>query len=64
MSTKQSEEGSVRVSAMVVMDAQSLERARRKAEEHGVPFPDYLERAVRLYGKFLDKKVTVIARPI
>ncbi|MBI5524293.1 MAG: hypothetical protein HY910_16835 [Desulfarculus sp.] len=54
----------VRVASLVVMDAAMLERARRKAAQHGVPFPDYLERAVRLYGKLLDKKVTVIARPI
>ncbi len=54
----------VRVSAMVVMDVAALERARAKAEEHGVEFPEYLERAVRLYGKFLDKKISVIARPI
>jgi len=54
----------VRVAALVVMDAATLERARGKAEQHGVAFPEYLERAVRLYGKLLDKKITVIARPI
>ena len=54
----------VRISALVVMDAAALERARKKAEQHGMPFPDFLERACRLYGKHLDKKITVIARPI
>ena len=54
----------VRVASLVVMDAAALERARHKAAQHGVPFPEYLERAVRLYGKLLDKKVSVIARPI
>lgn len=54
----------VRMASLVVMDGAMLERARRKAAQHGVAFPDYLERAVRLYGKLLDKKVTVIARPI
>ncbi|MFH1034841.1 MAG: hypothetical protein V1806_10085 [Pseudomonadota bacterium] len=54
----------VRISSTVVVDAAMLERARLKAAEHGVPFPEYLERAMRLYGKFLDKKITVIARPI
>ena len=66
MAGKQKEEQDrrVRVSAMVVMDQAVLERARAKAEQHGVSLPYYLERAVRLYGKFLDKKITVIARPI
>lgn len=54
----------VRISAQVVIDAASLERARAKAAEHEMPFPDFLERACRLYGKYLDKKITVIARPI
>jgi hypothetical protein len=54
----------LRVSAMVVMDADSLERARAKAKEHEMPFPVYLEQAVRLYGKYLDKKISVLARPI
>lgn len=54
----------VRVASLVVMDAAMLERARHKAAEYGVAFPEYLERAVRLYGKFLDKKIMVIARPI
>ena len=48
----------------MVMDADSLERARAKAAEHGMPFPVYLEQAVRLYGKYLDKKISVLARPI
>ena len=55
---------SVRISAMVVMDAASLDRAKAKAEQHNMPFPEYLERAVRMYGKYLDKKITAIARPI
>jgi len=54
----------LRVATVVVMDGAMLEKARQKAEEHGIPFSDYLERSVRLYGKFLDKKVSVIARPI
>jgi hypothetical protein len=54
----------VRISTLLVMDQAVLERARKKAEEHDMPFPDFLERACRLYGKYLDKKVTVIARPI
>lgn len=54
----------VRISTLLVLDQAVLERARKKAEEHGMPFPDFLERACRLYGKYLDKKVTVIARPI
>jgi|GEM_PF-1262031 hypothetical protein len=54
----------LRVAAVVVMDGAMLAKARAKAEEHGVPFSDYMERAARLYGKFLDKKVSVIARPI
>jgi len=54
----------LRVSAVVVMDGDSLEKARRKAAEHDMPFPVYLEQAVRLYGKYLDKKITVLARPI
>ncbi len=54
----------LRVSAVVVMDADSLEKARAKAVEHDMPFPVYLEQAVRLYGKYLDKKISVLARPI
>lgn len=54
----------VRISAMVVLDADQLAKARAKAEQHGVSFPEYLERACRLYGKYLDRKITVIARPI
>lgn len=54
----------VRISTLLVLDQAVLERARKKAEEHDMPFPDFLERACRLYGKYLDKKVTVIARPI
>jgi hypothetical protein len=57
------EEG-VRVSALVVLDADVLEKARNKAQQHGIPFPKYLERACRLYGKYLDRKVTVISRPL
>lgn len=53
----------LRVSATVVVDAAALERARAKAGEHDMAFSDYLERAVRLYGKYLDKKVSVIRRP-
>ncbi len=54
----------VRVSARVVMDQQALAKAQDKAKQHGVPFPEYLERAVKLYGKLLDKKITVISRPL
>jgi hypothetical protein len=54
----------LRVSATVVMDVAALERARAKARQHGIPFSHYLERAVRLYGLYLDKKVSVIARPL
>jgi len=54
----------LRVSATVVMDVAFLERARAKARQHGMPFSLYLERAVRLYGLYLDKKVSVIARPL
>ncbi len=54
----------LRVSAMVVMDADYLDKARAKAAEHDMPFPVYLEQAVRLYGKYLDKKISVLARPI
>ena len=54
----------LRVSATVVMDADFLDKARVKAKEHGMPFPVYLEQAVRLYGKYLDKKISVLARPI
>jgi len=54
----------LRVSAVVVMDADSLERAKAKARQHDMPFPVYLEQAVRLYGMHLDKKISVIARPI
>jgi hypothetical protein len=54
----------VRVSAVVVMDVDSLARAKAKAREHEMPFPVFLEQAVRLYGKYLDKKVGVFARPI
>jgi hypothetical protein len=46
----------VRISILVVMDQAVLERARKKAEEHGMSFSDFLERACRLYGKYLDKK--------
>lgn len=56
--------GPVRVSSLVVMDTAALQRARKKAGQHGVPFADYLEEAVKLYGKLLDKKVAVINRPI
>lgn len=56
--------GRVRVSAQVVMDAASLERARAKAQQHDMPFSVFLEQACRLYGKYLDKKITPIARPI
>ncbi|MEW5912011.1 MAG: hypothetical protein AB1814_05615 [Thermodesulfobacteriota bacterium] len=54
----------LRVSATVVMDVTVLERARAKARQHNMPFSHYLERAVRLYGLYLDKKVSVIARPL
>ena len=54
----------LRVAASLVMDAASLERARAKAAKHRVPFAEYLEEAVRLYGKVLDKKVSVVPRPI
>ncbi len=54
----------VRISALVVMDAAVLERAREKAAQYDMPFPDFLERACRLYGKYLDRKISVIARPI
>ncbi len=54
----------LRVAASLVMDADSLERARAKAAQHRVPFAEYLEEAVRLYGKVLDKKVSVVPRPI
>ena len=54
----------LRVSAPLVMDIDSLERARNKAAEHGMPFAVFLEQACRLYGKYLDKKISVIARPI
>lgn len=54
----------LRVTAPVVMDADALERAQAKARQHGMPFPVFLEQACRNYGKILDKKVTIIARPI
>ncbi len=54
----------LRVTASVVMDAEALERARAKARQHGMPFSVFLEQACRNYGKILDKKVTIIARPI
>lgn len=61
---KQTKPEKLRVSATVVMDAGALEKARAKAAQHDMPFPVYLEQAVRLYGKYLDKKITVLARPI
>jgi hypothetical protein len=61
--TRNKEQG-VRVSALVVMDAQVLDKARDKARQHGIPFSNYLERACRVYGKYLDHKITVIARPL
>ncbi|MCF8032111.1 MAG: hypothetical protein K9K66_02575 [Desulfarculaceae bacterium] len=54
----------LRVSATVVVDAATLERARAKAAQHEISFSKYLERAVRLYGKVLDKKVSVVPRPL
>lgn len=54
----------LRVSAQVVMDAAMLARAKAKAAEHKMSFPEFLERACRTYGKLLDKKITAIARPI
>lgn len=54
----------LRVAASLVMDAAALERARAKAAEHRMPFAEYLEKSVRLYGKVLDKKVSVVPRPI
>ncbi|MCB2225272.1 MAG: hypothetical protein KQH53_01250 [Desulfarculaceae bacterium] len=54
----------LRVSATVVVDAATLERARAKAVEHEMSFSRYLEKAVRLYGKVLDKKVSVVPRPL
>jgi len=54
----------LRVAASLVIDAAALERARNKAAKHRVPFAEYLEEAVRLYGKVLDKKVSVVPRPI
>jgi hypothetical protein len=59
-----SSEPGVRVSALLVIDATVLNKARDKSRQHGIPFPDYIERAVRLYGKYLDRKITVISRPI
>ena len=61
---KKSRPQKLRISATVVMDADALARARAKAAEHGMPFEVFLENAVRLYGKYLDKKITAIARPI
>lgn len=62
---KQEERASqVRISALLVIDAGTLARARAKAEQHEMPFPDFLERACRLYGKYLDRKISVIGRPI
>lgn len=54
----------LRVTATVVMDGAALARARDKAREHGMPFSVFLEQACRNYGKILDKKVSIIARPI
>ncbi|MCB2187998.1 MAG: hypothetical protein KQJ78_16385 [Deltaproteobacteria bacterium] len=54
----------LRVASLLVMDQAMLEKARAKAQQHDVPFPEFLERACRLYGKYLDKKVSVIARPV
>ncbi len=54
----------LRVAATLVVDAATLERARAKARQHQVSFSEYLEEAVRLYGKVLDKKVSVVPRPI
>ena len=61
---KEKEKEPLRVAAYLVMDAEALERARVKAARHRMPFADYLEEAVRLYGKVLDKKVRVVPRPI
>ncbi len=61
---KQQRPEKLRVSATVVLDAAALERARAKAGEHDMAFSDYLEKAVKLYGKYLDKKVSVISRPV
>ena len=54
----------LRVAATVVMDADTLEKARAKAAQHRLSFSEYLEEAVRLYGRALDKKVSVVPRPI
>lgn len=60
----QAKESGVRVSALLVMDAVVLDKARDKAKQHEMPFPDYLERACRLYGKYLDHKISVIRRTL
>jgi len=54
----------LRVAATVVVDAATLEKARAKAAQYDIPFSKYLERSLRLYGKTLDKKVSVVPRPI
>lgn len=54
----------LRIAASMVMDEAALAKARAKAEEHGMDFARFLEGACRLYGRYLDKKVTIIARPL
>ena len=54
----------LRISQLLVMDQATLKRAQAKAAQHGVPLTEYLEEAVALYGKFLDKKISVVPRPI
>eukprot|EP01022_Parablepharisma_sp_SALTPOND_P019482 TRINITY_DN33240_c0_g1_i3.p1 TRINITY_DN33240_c0_g1~~TRINITY_DN33240_c0_g1_i3.p1 ORF type:complete len:695 (-),score=151.94 TRINITY_DN33240_c0_g1_i3:192-2276(-) len=54
----------LRVAANLVVDAATLDKARAKAAEHGMSFSRYLEKSVRLYGKVLDKKVSVVPRPL
>ncbi len=54
----------LRVAATVVMDLGALNKAKDKAAQHGMDLGTFLEQACRMYGKVLDKKVLVIARPI
>ncbi len=61
---KKSRPQKLRISATVVMDAEALARARAKAQQHNMPFEVFLENAVRFYGKYLDKRITTVARPI
>jgi len=62
--TESRETKPIRVTASVVMDLAMLEKAKAKANQHDITFSEFLEKAVKLYGRVLDHRVVVVTRPV